>query len=40
VDHQLDVVERRTRYLKREAEDRDHILQGYLKALDMYTSDY
>ncbi len=35
VDHQLDVVERRTRYLKREAEDRDHILQGYLKALDM-----
>nr|WP_273398677.1 DNA gyrase subunit A [Bifidobacterium indicum] len=35
VDHQLDVVERRTRYLKREAEERDHILQGYLKALDM-----
>lgn len=35
VNHQLDVVERRTRYLKREAEERDHILQGYLKALDM-----
>ncbi|MGO5288263.1 DNA gyrase subunit A [Pseudoscardovia suis] len=35
VDHQLEVVERRTRYLKREAEERDHILQGYLKALDM-----
>lgn len=35
VTHQLDVVERRTRYLKREAEERDHILQGYLKALDM-----
>lgn len=35
VAHQLDVVERRTRYLKREAEERDHILQGYLKALDM-----
>lgn len=35
VKHQLDVIERRTRYLKREAEERDHILQGYLKALDM-----
>ncbi|MFT8705120.1 DNA gyrase subunit A [Bifidobacterium aquikefiricola] len=35
VNHQLDVVERRTKYLKREAEERDHILQGYLKALDM-----
>ena len=35
VSHQLDVIERRTRYLKREAEERDHILQGYLKALDM-----
>ncbi len=35
VDHQLEVVDRRTRYLKREAEERDHILQGYLKALDM-----
>ena len=35
IHHQLQVIERRTRYLKREAEERDHILQGYLKALDM-----
>ena len=35
VNHQLEVIDRRTRYLKREAEERDHILQGYLKALDM-----
>ncbi|KFI67135.1 DNA gyrase subunit A [Bifidobacterium magnum] len=35
VTHQLDVIARRTAYLKREAEERDHILQGYLKALDM-----
>lgn len=35
VTHQIEVVDRRTRYLKREAEERDHILQGYLKALDM-----
>ncbi|MFT8356777.1 DNA gyrase subunit A [Bifidobacterium aquikefiri] len=35
VNHQLEVIERRTKYLKREAEERDHILQGYLKALDM-----
>ena len=34
VNHQLEVIERRTRYLKREAEDRDHILQGLLKAMD------
>ena len=34
VNHQLDVVARRTAYLKREAEERDHILQGLLKALD------
>ena len=34
VKHQMDVIERRTRYLKREAEERDHILQGLLKALD------
>ena len=34
VSHQLDVVARRTAYLKREAEERDHILQGLLKALD------
>ena len=35
MNHQLDVIARRTAYLKREAEERDHILQGYLKALDM-----
>ncbi len=35
IGHQLEVVARRTAYLKREAEERDHILQGYLKALDM-----
>nr|WP_236023724.1 DNA gyrase subunit A [Bifidobacterium miconis] len=34
VNHQLQVIERRTRYLKREAEERDHILQGLLKAMD------
>ena len=34
VNHQLDVIARRTAYLKREAEERDHILQGLLKALD------
>ena len=35
VNHQLEVIARRTAYLKREAEERDHILQGYLKALDI-----
>ena len=34
VNHQLEVIERRTRDLKREAEERDHILQGLLKAMD------
>ena len=34
VDHQIDVIVRRTRYLLREAEARMHILRGYLKALD------
>ena len=34
VNHQLEVIERRTRYLKREAEEREHILQGLLKAMD------
>ena len=33
INHQIDVVARRTAYLKREAEERDHILQGLLKAL-------
>src|SRR5215207_97146 len=34
VDHQIEVIVRRTRYLLREAEARMHILRGYLKALD------
>jgi DNA gyrase subunit A len=34
VEHQVEVVVRRTRYLLREAEARAHILRGYLKALD------
>ncbi|MGH3381427.1 MAG: DNA gyrase subunit A [Actinoallomurus sp.] len=34
VDHQIDVVVRRTRFLLRKAEERAHILRGLLKALD------
>jgi DNA gyrase subunit A len=34
VDHQVEVIQRRTRYLLREAEKRAHILRGLLKALD------
>jgi DNA gyrase subunit A len=34
VEHQLDVVVRRTRYRLRKAEEEAHILRGYLKALD------
>src|SRR6059036_616953 len=34
VDHQEDVVTRRTRYRLRKAEERDHIIQGLLIALD------
>src|SRR5947208_2353270 len=34
VHHQIDVVTRRTRYEKRKAEERDHIVQGLLIALD------
>ena len=34
VDHQVDVVTRRTEYDKRKAEERDHIVQGLLIALD------
>lgn len=34
VAHQLDVIQRRTRFRLRKAEERLHILQGYLKALD------
>ncbi len=33
IDHRIEVVTRRTRYLLRKAEDRAHILLGYLKAL-------
>src|SRR5919106_4265406 len=34
VHHQVEVIQRRTRYRLREAEKRAHILRGYLKALD------
>ncbi|MEO7018479.1 MAG: DNA gyrase subunit A [Leifsonia sp.] len=34
VDHQIEVIVRRTQYRLRRAEDRIHILRGYLKALD------
>lgn len=34
VEHQLDVIQRRTTYLLRRAEEQIHILRGYLKALD------
>ena len=34
VDHQIEVVTRRTEYDKRKAEERDHIVQGLLIALD------
>ena len=34
MDHQVDVVTRRTRFDLRKAEDRDHIVQGLLIALD------
>src|ERR1700712_240056 len=34
VDHQVEVIVRRTRYLLRKAEERIHILRGLLKALD------
>lgn len=34
VDHQIDVIQRRTRYRLRKAMERMHILRGYLKALD------
>ncbi len=35
VDHQIDVIQRRTAYLLKEAVDRIHILRGLLKALDL-----
>jgi len=34
IDHRIDVVIRRTRYFLRKAEERAHILEGYLKALE------
>ena len=34
IEHQVEVIVRRTRYRLREAEKRMHILRGYLKALD------
>ncbi|WP_404430200.1 DNA gyrase subunit A [Microbacterium lacus] len=34
ITHQIEVIVRRTRYRLRKAEERMHILQGYLKALD------
>jgi len=34
IEHQIDVIVRRTAYRLREAEKRMHILRGYLKALD------
>ena len=34
VDHQMEVIERRTQFRLRQAEERIHILRGYLKALD------
>src|SRR6187431_502886 len=34
IDHQIEVIVRRTRFRLRKAEERAHILRGYLKALD------
>ena len=34
IDHQIEVIVRRTQYRLRKAEERMHILRGYLKALD------
>jgi DNA gyrase subunit A len=34
IDHRIEVVTRRTRYLLKKAQDRAHILEGYLKALE------
>ena len=34
IDHRVDVVRRRTSYLLNKANDREHILEGYLTALD------
>ena len=34
IDHRVDVVRRRTAFLLQKAKDREHILEGYIKALD------
>ena len=34
IAHQIEIIQRRTRYRLRKAEERAHILRGYLKALD------
>src|SRR5579885_1644779 len=34
IDHRVDVVRRRTAFLLKKAKDREHILEGYLAALD------
>jgi DNA gyrase subunit A len=34
IEHRVDVVRRRTAYLLQKAKDREHILEGYLSALD------
>jgi DNA gyrase subunit A len=34
VDHQVEVIQRRTRYRLRKAEEEAHLLRGYVKALD------
>ena len=34
IAHQIEIIQRRTRYQLRKAEERAHILRGYLKALD------
>src|SRR6202035_1953555 len=34
IEHRVDVVRRRTAYLLSKAKDREHVLEGYLKALD------
>ena len=34
IDHRVDVVRRRTAFLLQKAKDREHVLEGYIKALD------
>jgi DNA gyrase subunit A len=34
IDHRVEIVRRRTAYLLKKAQDREHILEGYLTALD------